>query len=81
MYINALEEGVTSKISKFADELIRKTKESADEHELQDHIDKLVKSKQWQMLFIHTHGHGNTGKNYEMGGTFLCKTVKEKYLD
>ena len=22
--------------------------------------------------------HGNTGVNYEMGGTILCKTVKEK---
>ena len=25
-------------------------------------------------------GHGNTGVNYEMGGTILCKTVKEKDL-
>ena len=24
--------------------------------------------------------HGNTGVNYEMGGTILCKTVKEKDL-
>ena len=23
-------------------------------------------------------GHGNTGMNYEMGGTILSKTVKEK---
>ena len=28
---------------------------------------------------IHT-GPGNTGMNYEMGGTILSKTVKEKYL-
>ena len=25
-------------------------------------------------------GHGNTGVNYEMEGTILCKTVKEKDL-
>ncbi len=25
-------------------------------------------------------GPGNTGVNYEMGGTILSKTVKEKYL-
>ena len=28
---------------------------------------------------LHT-GPGNTGMNYEMEGTTLCKTVKEKYL-
>ena len=54
---------------------------------LQDDIDKLVKwSDKWQMLFnfgkcrcLHA-GPGNTGVNYEMGGTILSKTVKEKYL-
>ena len=54
---------------------------------LQDDIDKLVKwSEKWQMLFtfgtckcLHT-GPGNTGMNYDMGGTILSKTVKEKYL-
>ena len=25
-------------------------------------------------------GHGNTGVNYEMGGTILCKTIKERDL-
>ena len=25
-------------------------------------------------------GHRNTGEKYEMGGTILCKTVKEKEL-
>ena len=40
----------------------------------------------WQMIFnfgkrkcLHT-GPGNTGVNYEMGGTILSKTVKEKDL-
>ena len=41
-------------------------------------------SEKWQILFyfgkckcLHT-GPGNTVMNYEMGGTILSKTVKEK---
>ena len=89
IYINDLEEGVTGNILKFADDtkLFRKVKEIGDKQKLQDDIDKLVKwSDNWQMLFnfgkckcLHT-GSGNTGVNYEMGGTSLCKTVKEKDL-
>ena len=67
--------------------IIRKTKEIGDEQNLQDDIDKLVKwTEKWQMLFtfgkckyLHT-GPGNTGMDYEMGGTILSKTVKEKDL-
>ena len=89
VYINDLEEGVTGKILKFADDtkLFRKVKEIGDKQNLQDDIDKLVKwSDKWQMLFnfgkckcLHT-GSKNTGMNYEMGGTILSKTVKEKDL-
>ena len=89
VYINDLEEGVTGKILKFADDtkLFRKVKEIGDKQNLQDDFDKLFKwSEKWQMLFnfvkckcIHT-GQGNTGINYEMGGTILSKTVKEKDL-
>ena len=85
VYIHDLEEGVTGSILKFADDtkLLRKTKEIGDKHNLQDDIDTLVKwSEKWQMLFnfgkckcLHT-GPGNTGMNYEMGGTILSKTVK-----
>ncbi len=65
--------------------LFRKTKEIGDKEKLQDDIDKLVMwLEKWQMLFnfwkckgLHT-GPGNTGMNYEMGGTILSKTVKEK---
>ena len=74
---------------KFADDtkLFRKTKEMGDKQKLQDDIDKLVRwSEKWQMLFnfgkgkcLHT-GSGNTGMNYEMGGTILNKTVKEEDL-
>ena len=34
----------------------------------------------WEMKCLHT-GPGNTGVNYEMGGTILSKTVKEKDLE
>ena len=87
--MNYLEEGVTGKILKFADDtkLFRKTKDIGDKKKLQDDIDKLVRwSEKWQMLFnfgkckcLYT-GLGNTGMNYEMGGTILSKPVKEKDL-
>ena len=87
VYITYLEEGVTCNILKFADDtkLFRKTKEIGDKQTLQDDIDNFVRwSEKWQMLFhfgkckcLHT-GPGNTGMNYEMGGTILSKTVKEK---
>ena len=89
VHINGLEEGATGKILKFADDtkLFRKVKEIGDTFFLQDDIDTLVKwSEKWQMLFnfgkckcLHT-GPGNTGMNYEMGGTILSKTVKERDL-
>ena len=89
IYINDLEEVVPGNILKFADDtkLFRKVKEIGDKQTVQDDIDKLVKwSEKWQMLFnfgkckcLHT-GSGNTGLNYEMGGTILSKTVKEKDL-
>ena len=74
---------------KFADDtkLFRKTKEIGDKQKLQDDIDKLGRwSEKWQMLFNFgickclNRGPGNTGTNYEMGGTILSKTVKEKHL-
>ena len=85
VYINDLEEGVTGNI--LDTKLFRKTKEIGDKQKLQDDIDKLVRwSEKWQTLFnfgkckcLHT-GPGNTGINYEMGGTILSKTVKEKDL-
>ena len=90
VYINGLEEGVTGKIFKFADDikLFRKTREIVEKQKFKDDINKLVKwSEIWQMLFTfgkckcrHT-GPGNTGMNYEMGGTILSKTVKEKDLE
>ena len=45
VYINDLEEGVTGKILKFADDikLFRKAKGIGDKQKLQDDIDKLIK--------------------------------------
>ena len=54
VYINDLEEGVTGKMLKFADDtkLFTKTKEIGDKQNVQDDIDNLVKwSVKWQMLF------------------------------
>ena len=89
VYINDLEAGVIGKIMKFADDtkLFRKTKEIGDKQKLHDDIDKLARwSEKGKMLFnlgkckcLHT-GPGNTGMDYEMGGTIRSKTVKEKYL-
>ena len=89
VYINDLEEGVTGKLLTFADDtkLFRKSKEIGDKQKLHDDIDKLVKwSEKLQIQFIFGKckclhaGPGNTGMNYEMGGTILSKTVKEKDL-
>ncbi len=53
-----------------------------DKQKIQDDIDKLVKWSERQMLFnfgkcrcLHTEP-GNSGMNYEMGGTIQSKTVK-----
>ena len=74
---------------KFADDtkLLRKTKEIGDKQNIQDDIDKLVRwSEKLVMLFnfgkckcLHT-GPGNTGMNYELGGTIQSQTAKEKDL-
>ena len=79
VYINDLEEGVTGKILKLADDtkLFRKVKKIGDKPNLQNDIDKLVNFGKCKCL--HT-GSINTGMNYEMGGTILIKTVKEKDL-
>ena len=88
VYISALEEGVTGKILKCADEakLFRKTNEIGEKQKLQDDIDKLVRwSEKWQMLFnfgkckcLHTWP-GNTGTDYAIiGRTILRTTMKEK---
>ena len=89
IYINDLDDSITSNVLKFADDtkLFRKVNTDGDKQHLQNDLDRLVKwSEKWQMLFnlgkckcIHT-GHRNLKVNYRMGDTVLGTTVKEKDL-
>ena len=89
IYINDLDDSITSNVLKFADEtkLFRKVNTDGDKQHLQNDLDRLVKwSEKWQMLFnfgkckcLHT-GHRNLNVNYKMGDTVLGTTVKEKDL-
>ena len=73
----------------------RKIKANGDKQQLQDDIDTLIKwSENGRCHSILTKGMEhrgelwntgvnyawNTGVNYAMGGTILCKTVKEREL-
>ena len=76
IYINDLEEGVTGKILKFADDtkLFTKTKEIGGRQKLQDDIDKLVKCSEngrcysiLENVNVYTQGReilAWTGRNY-----------------
>ena len=91
IFINDLNDSITSNVLKFADDtkLFRKvnTDGDGDKQHLQNYLDRLVTwSEKWQMLFnfgkckcLHT-GHGNLNVNYKMGDTVLGTTVKEKDL-
>ena len=89
IYINDLDDSITSNVLKFADDtkLFRKVNTDGDKQHLQNDLDRLVKwSEKWQMLFnfgkckcLHT-GHGNLNVNYKMGDTVLGTTVKENDL-
>ena len=89
IYINDLDDSITSNVLKFVDgtKLFRKVNTDGDKQNLQNDLDRLVKwSEKWQMLFnfgkckcLHT-GHGNLDVNYKMGDTVLGTTVKETDL-
>ena len=54
IYINDLEDDISSKVLKFADDtkVLRKVTNDTDKQSLQHDLDKLVKwSEKWQMLF------------------------------
>ena len=86
IYINNLEDDISSKVLKFADDtnVFRKVTNVTDKHSLQD---KLVKwSEKLQMLFkfgkckcIHI-GHGNMDEEYKMRDAVLGRTTQEKEL-
>ena len=89
IYINVLDDNITSIVLKFADDtkVLRKVNTDGENQHLQNDLDKLVKwSEKWQMLLnfvkfkcLHT-GRGNLDINYNMGDTVLGTTVKEKDL-
>ena len=89
IYINDLEDDISSKVLKFADDakVFRKITNDTDKQSLQDDLDKLVKwSEKWQMLFsfgkckcIHI-GQGNMDEEYKMGDAVLGRTTQEKDL-
>ena len=76
IYINDLDDSITSNVLKFADDtkLFRKVNADGDKQHLQNDLDRLVKCK-----CLHT-GHRNLNVNYKMGDTVLGTTVKEKDL-
>jgi ribonuclease P/MRP protein subunit RPP40 len=89
VYINDIDLGLISKLSKFADDskLCKNICTEADRDVLQQDLDRLVKwSQQWQMKFnvekcavIHI-GCKNKQYNYKLGDSELKKSVKEKDL-
>ena len=89
IYINDLEDDISSKALKFVDDtkVFRKITNDADKQSLQDDLDKLVKwSEKWQMLLnvwkckcIHI-GHGNMVEEYKMEDAVLGRTTQEKDL-
>ena len=88
IYINDLDDNITSNVLKFADDtkVFRKVNTDGDKQHLQNDLDRLVKwSEKWQMLnfgkckCLHT-GHRNLDVKYKMGDTVLGTIVKEKDL-
>ena len=56
IYVNDLEDDISSKVLKFADDtkVFRKVTNDTDKQSLQDDLDRLVKwSEKWQMLESH----------------------------
>ena len=87
IYINDLDDNITSNLQKCGTQVFRKVNTDGDKQHLQNNLNRLVKyAEKWQMLFnfgkckcLHT-GHGNLDANYIMGDTVLGTMVKEKDL-
>ena len=87
IYINDLDDDITSKVLKIADDtkVFRKIESDADRQHLQDDLNKLTEwFEKWQMLFnfgkckcLHT-GHGNEDAQYTMGDTELTISADMK---
>ncbi len=89
VYINDIDLGLISKLSKFADDskLCKNICTENDREELQNDLDRLSEwSEQWQMKFnvdkcsvIHL-GHKNKQYSYKLGDSELKTSVQEKDL-
>ena len=88
IYINDLDDDITSKVLKFADDtkVFRKIKSDADRQHLQDDLNKLIEwSEKWQMLFnfgkckcLHT-GHRRTRGHGVTLAKKLCRLDIRKF--
>ena len=89
IFINDIDNGLSSEILKFADDtkLFRKVNNSGDSVALQSDLDKLVDwSQRWQMSFnaskckvLHL-GRSNRNHQYSMNGVFLDSVEDERDL-
>ena len=89
IYINDIDDGITSSLLKFADDtkLLRKVGTQDDGEELQKDIHKMYKwSEDWKMMFnidkckcLHI-GHGNNRTSYQLGGTEVPTATQKKIL-
>ena len=87
LYINDLEDDISSKVLKCAEDtkVFRKITNDTDKQNLQDDLDKLVKwSEKWQMSLnfgnckcMHI-GLGNMDEEYKMGDAVLGRTTQKK---
>ena len=89
IYINDIDDGITSSMLKFADDttLLRKVGTQDDCEALQKDLHTMHKlSEDWQMLFnidkckcLHI-GYGNNHTTYQLGGTEVPTATQEKDL-
>ena len=87
IYINDLEDDISRKVLKFADDtkVFRMVTNDTDKQSLHDDLDKLVKwSEKWQMLSnfgkckcIHI-GHRNMDEEYKMEDAVLGRTTQKR---
>ena len=84
IYINDLDDSITSNVLKFADDtkLFRKVNTDGDKQHLQNDLDRLVKwSEKWQIILGNVNAYYRTWElECKQGDTVLGTTVKEKDL-
>lgn len=89
IYVNCIEDGIHSKVLKFADDLkvFRSVRKSTDQEALQSDLDTLVRwSEEWQMNFnvskckVMSLGKRKFSGLYKMGGQVLAEITQEKDL-